>query len=250
MMGSQEPPRLHLPGSRLGRRGGVTWQQDTTGTWIRRLEAAGERCLGWAVDAGVKVVGRHGRGKLFKAAARSEALSRGAEGRSATSLRTTNPSKIFWNQQQLHRELLFTHRKGLSLRSKPELLQVLEHRNRRREGTESSLEQSPLEQELLRWQQRREQHHQQEATGDTVLNQPEFIRVRENLRRTQCMQDPPPQHETSSSTSNPFLRSHLISRKLLRILTSQSDGALEDETPMLQGSPEASALSQDSLADT
>ncbi|XP_067320285.1 uncharacterized protein [Anolis sagrei] len=222
MMGSQESPRLHLPGSRLGRRGGVTWQQDTTGTWIRRLEAA---------------------------AARSEALSRSAEGRSAT-LRTTNPSKIFWNQQQLHRELLFTHRKGLSLRSKPELLQVLEHRNRRREGTESSLEQSPLEQELLRWQQRREQHHQQEATGDTVLNQPEFIRVRENLRRTQCMQDPPPQHETSSSTSNPFLRSHLISRKLLRILTSQSDGALEDETPMLQGSPEASAPSQDSLADT
>ncbi|XP_003216925.3 uncharacterized protein LOC100564967 [Anolis carolinensis] len=223
MMGAQEPSRLHLPGSRLGRRGGVTWQQDTAGNWIRRLEAA---------------------------AARSEALSRGSEGRSTISLRTTNPSKSFWNQQQLHRELLFTHRKGLSLRSKPELLQVLEHRNRRREGTESSLEQSPLEQELLRWQQRREQHHQQEATGDTVPNQPEFIRVRENLRRTQCMQDPPPQHAASSSISNPFLRSHLTSRKLLRILTSQSDGALEDETPMLQGSPEAFALSQDSLADT
>ncbi|XP_044299310.1 actin-associated protein FAM107A-like isoform X1 [Varanus komodoensis] len=95
----------------------------------------------------------------------------------AISSRATNPSKVSQNQEQLHRELLFTHRKGLNLRSKPELLQVLENRNRRRDGMESDLEQSPLEQELLRWQQRRKQQHQQEATSNAVGNQPEFIRI-------------------------------------------------------------------------
>lgn len=47
--------------------------------------------------------------------------------------------------------------RGLSLRSKPELLQVLELRNRRREGVENCMEPTPLEREFLRWQQRREQ---------------------------------------------------------------------------------------------
>ncbi|KAH0628817.1 hypothetical protein JD844_010380 [Phrynosoma platyrhinos] len=141
--------------------------------------------------------------------------------------------------------------RGLNLRSKPELLQVLEHRNRRQEGTESGLEQSPLEQEFMRWQQKREQHHQQDATGDAVGKQPEFIRVRENLRRTQRTKDPPPQ---PSSISSPFLRSHLTHRHLSRVPTSQSPGALEAEAPMIPGSPEAtnlsSPVSQSPLANT
>ncbi|KAM3848930.1 uncharacterized protein M6D78_005421 isoform 3-T3 [Vipera latastei] len=185
-------------------------------------------------------------------AARSETTSRGAEAQPVTTLRVRNPSKTAGNQQHLHRELLFTHRKGLSLRSKPELLQVLEHRNRCRDGTESGLKPSPLEQELLRWQQRREQvrgsshwnglptvlvgsdrkclavepsrisdrsilsclqHQQQEATGDPGGSQPEFVRVREKLRRTQQQQDPSPQHASPSLISVPFPRLPHPSRK-------------------------------------
>ncbi|KAJ6654558.1 hypothetical protein lerEdw1_006865 [Lerista edwardsae] len=155
--------------------------------------------------------------------------------------RSHTSSKPPWNQQQLHRELLFTHRKGLSLRSKPELLQVLEHRNRRRDGTESSLAQSPLERELLHWQQRREQRQQVEATDDPVGDQPEFIRVRENLRRTQCSWDPPHPHcATSSAIATPSLRSCLTTRLLSRIPGSLSPPT---EASQLQSSLEASSLS-------
>uniref|UniRef100_A0ABM5FQ76 Uncharacterized protein isoform X1 n=1 Tax=Pogona vitticeps TaxID=103695 RepID=A0ABM5FQ76_9SAUR len=215
-MGTQEL------GPRFGRRGGgggggVTWQQNRAGKWIRRIEAA--------------------------AAARSGIPPRGAEAQPATSLQVTNPGKGVWNQQQLHRELLFTHRKGLSLRSKPELLQVLEHRNRRREGPESASEQSPLEQELLRRQQKRGQNLQQEATGDTVGNQPEFIRVRENLRRTLHSRDPSPHRTALSPTSSPFLRSPLTKRQPLKAPATHSPVAPQAEGQPLQGSPEASLLS-------
>ncbi|XP_026567376.1 uncharacterized protein LOC113443392 [Pseudonaja textilis] len=184
-MVARELPNLHLPGSRVEQTGGVTWQKDTAGNWTR----------------------------LEGSAARSETTSRGAEAQPVTTLRITNPSKTTGNQQHLHRELLFTHRKGLSLRSKPELLQVLEHRNRRRDGTESGLKPSPLEQELLRWQQRREQHQQQEATGDPGGSQPEFIKVREKLRRTQQQRDPPPQQAPPSLLSVPFPHLHHPNRK-------------------------------------
>ncbi|XP_034290147.1 uncharacterized protein LOC117675526 [Pantherophis guttatus] len=183
-MGARELPNLHLPGSRVEQTSSVTWQQDTAGNWTR----------------------------LEGSATRSETTSRGAEAQPVTTLRVTNPSKTAGNQQHLHRELLFTHRKGLSLRSKPELLQVLEHRNRRRDGTESGLKPSPLEQELLRWQQRREQHQQQEATGDPGGSQPEFVKVREKLRSTQ-QRDPSPQHASPSLISVPFPRLHHPNRK-------------------------------------
>ncbi|KAJ7317444.1 hypothetical protein JRQ81_003606 [Phrynocephalus forsythii] len=181
----------------------------------------------------------HRMGSSTYAAARSGIASRGAEAQPVTSLQVTNPGKGIWNQQQLHRELLFTHRKGLSLRSKPELLQVLEHRNRRKEGTEGTADQSPLEQELLRRQQRRGQNQQQEPSGDTVGNQPEFIRVRENLRRMHHSQEPP----APSPTPSPFQRSHLTKRQPLKPPGTHSPAAPQAEAPQLQGSPEVSPLS-------
>lgn len=54
----------------------------------------------------------------FLLATRSETTSRGAEAQPVTTLRVTNPSKTAGNQQHLHRELLFTHRKyGLQLQA-------------------------------------------------------------------------------------------------------------------------------------
>ncbi|XP_039184609.1 uncharacterized protein LOC120301433 [Crotalus tigris] len=178
----------------------------------------------------------------FLLAARSETTSRGAEAQPVTALRVTNPSKTAGNQQHLHRELLFTHRKGLSLRSKPELLQVLEHRNRCRDGSESGLKPSPLEQELLRWQQRREQHQQQEATGDPGGSQPEFVKVREKLRRTQQQRDPSPQHASPSLISVPFPRLPHPNRKPSQVPVKHPPVALQAAASHPQSSLKASTL--------
>ncbi|KAK9407639.1 hypothetical protein NXF25_006413 [Crotalus adamanteus] len=213
-MGARELPSLHLPGSRVEQMGTVTWQQDTAGNWMR----------------------------LEGSAARSETTSRGAEAQPVTALRVTNPSKTAGNQQHLHRELLFTHRKGLSLRSKPELLQVLEHRNRCRDGSESGLKPSPLEQELLRWQQRREQHQQQEATGDPGGSQPEFVKVREKLRRTQQQRDPSPQHASPSLISVPFPRLPHPNRKPSQVPVKHPPVALQAAASHPQSSLKASTL--------
>ncbi|XP_048346597.1 uncharacterized protein LOC125429493 isoform X1 [Sphaerodactylus townsendi] len=216
-MGATGSPNLLTPGPRVGRRGGLTWQQDTAGNWIRLLGAA--------------------------ASVRSEATSRGLEVRSANSPPVTNIIRVSRNYQQLHRELLFTHRKGLSLRSKPELLQVLEHRNRRREGMETSVELSPLEQELQRWQQRREQRQQQEESSDTPDHQPEFVRVRGNLRRIQHAPDVPPQPAKPSMTPSSFLRPHLTNAEFSRVPASPSPEVPDGDSLQLRGSTEASSVS-------
>ncbi|XP_060109234.1 uncharacterized protein LOC132581835 [Heteronotia binoei] len=217
-MGVSGPsPNLLAPGPRVGRRGCSTWQQDTAGNWIRLLGAA--------------------------AAARSEVTSKGREVRSTNSPPVTNIIRVSRNHQQLHRELLFTHRKGLSLRSKPELLQVLEHRNRRREGIENSVELSPLEQELQRWQQRREQRQQQEESGDALEDQPEFIRVREKLRRRQRSLDVSPQRANPSSTPGSLLRPCLTNAEFSRAHTSPSPEVPDADSLPLRGSTEASSIS-------
>ncbi|KAJ1095325.1 hypothetical protein NDU88_000490 [Pleurodeles waltl] len=74
------------------------------------------------------------------------------------SCKAANPMKASRTRQDLHKELLLTHRKGLVLHSKPELLRVLERRRcQERLGAEPTQDQTPLQQELLRWQQRREE---------------------------------------------------------------------------------------------
>ncbi|MEJ1276738.1 acyl-Coenzyme A oxidase 2 branched chain [Cricetulus griseus] len=71
-----------------------------------------------------------------------------------------NPVKASRSHQELHRELLMNHRRGLGVDSKPELQRVLEHRRRnqlikkKEEELEAKRLQCPFKQELLRRQQR------------------------------------------------------------------------------------------------
>ncbi|MEE6501852.1 hypothetical protein FKM82_004337 [Ascaphus truei] len=74
-----------------------------------------------------------------------------------------NPVKASRSHQELHRELLMNHKRGLGIDTKPELQRVLEHRRRdkieqqKREEEQIKKLQSPFEQELLKRQQRLEQ---------------------------------------------------------------------------------------------
>uniref|UniRef100_A0ABK0LRC8 Actin-associated protein FAM107A n=1 Tax=Rattus norvegicus TaxID=10116 RepID=A0ABK0LRC8_RAT len=71
-----------------------------------------------------------------------------------------NPVKASRSHQELHRELLMNHKRGLGMDRKPELQRVLEHRRRnqlikkKEEELEAKRMQCPFEQELLRRQQR------------------------------------------------------------------------------------------------
>ncbi|KAM6980719.1 actin-associated protein FAM107A [Aplochiton taeniatus] len=100
--------------------------------------------------------------------------------------RLPHPVKASKSHQQLHRELRLTHKRGVCHEGKTELQRVLEKRNweqgmkqRRKEEEQRNI--SPLHQELLKRQRR-----QEEAERELAQQQegPEFIRVRERLRRT------------------------------------------------------------------
>ncbi|XP_074054969.1 actin-associated protein FAM107A isoform X2 [Macrotis lagotis] len=99
----------------------------------------------------------------------------------------TNPVKASRSHQELHRELLMNHRRGLGVDSKPELQRVLEHRRRnqllrlKKEEEEAKKLKSPFEQELLKRQQRLEE--MEKETKKEEDQAPEFIKVKENLRR-------------------------------------------------------------------
>uniref|UniRef100_A0A8B9GG12 Actin-associated protein FAM107A n=1 Tax=Amazona collaria TaxID=241587 RepID=A0A8B9GG12_9PSIT len=99
-----------------------------------------------------------------------------------------NPIKASKSHQELHRELLMNHKRGLSVESKPELQRVLEHRRRnqlirkKKEEEEAKKLQCPFKKELLKRHQRLDQlEKEQEKQEDHA---PEFIKVKENLRRT------------------------------------------------------------------
>nr|XP_033781870.1 actin-associated protein FAM107A isoform X2 [Geotrypetes seraphini] len=100
-----------------------------------------------------------------------------------------NPVKASKSHQELHRELLMNHKRGLSIDSKPELQRVLQHRRRdqfirqRKEEEEAKRLQSPFEQELLKRHQRLEQLEKKKEIQQEEY-EPEFIKVKENLRRT------------------------------------------------------------------
>ncbi|KAJ8259777.1 hypothetical protein GJAV_G00173350 [Gymnothorax javanicus] len=105
-----------------------------------------------------------------------------------------NPVKASKSHQDLHRELLMNHRRGVGVENKPELQRVLQQRKReqmikqRKEEEEARRKISPLEQELLKRHKKleeleREQERQEEDTGTA----PEFVRVKENLRRTSVL---------------------------------------------------------------
>ncbi|XP_029456844.1 actin-associated protein FAM107A isoform X2 [Rhinatrema bivittatum] len=74
-----------------------------------------------------------------------------------------NPVKASKSHQELHRELLMNHKRGMSIDNKPELQRVLQHRRRdqlirqKKEEEEAKKLMSPFEQELLKRHQRLEQ---------------------------------------------------------------------------------------------
>ncbi|XP_030641075.1 protein FAM107B [Chanos chanos] len=92
------------------------------------------------------------------------------------------------SHQDLHKELLLSHKRGLVLEEKPELQRVLEQR-RLDQCREQELAQRPpsdLEQELRKRQQRLQEYEQEELKRiEGQKNVPEFVRVKEKLRHIQ-----------------------------------------------------------------
>ncbi|KAJ8409318.1 hypothetical protein AAFF_G00235160 [Aldrovandia affinis] len=105
-----------------------------------------------------------------------------------------NPVKASKSHQDLHRELLMNRKRGVGVESKPELHRVLEQRKReqmikqRKEEEEARKKVSPLEQELLKRHKKLEElEREQERQGEDTESAPEFVRVKENLRRTSAL---------------------------------------------------------------
>ncbi|XP_033862818.3 uncharacterized protein LOC117404163 isoform X1 [Acipenser ruthenus] len=70
-----------------------------------------------------------------------------------------NPVRVSRAHQDLHKELLLAHKKGLCVTSKSELQLVLERRKKEQtQREEGELGRSPLEKEMLKRQQRHQQH--------------------------------------------------------------------------------------------
>uniref|UniRef100_A0A8C7ZB84 Zgc:195245 n=1 Tax=Oryzias sinensis TaxID=183150 RepID=A0A8C7ZB84_9TELE len=92
--------------------------------------------------------------------------------------------------QNLHRELLLSHKRGLLLEEKPELKRVLEQRRLERHKEEEMARQGPsdLEMELRKRQQKLQEEEIRQRENQQKI--PEFVRVRDNLRRTQTFDQP------------------------------------------------------------
>ncbi|XP_040059054.1 protein FAM107B isoform X1 [Gasterosteus aculeatus] len=104
-----------------------------------------------------------------------------------------NPVKASKSHQELHRELMSSCKRssGVSVETKPELQRVLESRKRdqlikqRKQEEEARRKISPLEAELLKRHQKLDElDKQQEKEQEENLKAPEFVKVKENLRRT------------------------------------------------------------------
>ncbi|KAF7657639.1 hypothetical protein LDENG_00023610, partial [Lucifuga dentata] len=99
-----------------------------------------------------------------------------------------NPVKASKNHQDLHRELLTSYKRdGVGVTMKPELQRVMESRKRdqlikqRKQEDEARKKISPFEQELLKRHKKLEELEKQQEEN---LRAPEFIKVKENLKRT------------------------------------------------------------------
>ncbi|XP_020510874.1 protein FAM107B isoform X2 [Labrus bergylta] len=104
-----------------------------------------------------------------------------------------NPVKASKSHQELHRELMSSCKRGGSstVETKPELQRVLESRKRdqiikqRKQEDEARKKISPLEAELQkRHKKLEEMEKQQEKEQEENMKAPEFVKVKENLRRT------------------------------------------------------------------
>ncbi|XP_034028189.1 protein FAM107B isoform X2 [Thalassophryne amazonica] len=95
------------------------------------------------------------------------------------------------SHQDLHRELLLSHKRGLLLEEKPELKRVLDQRRLDLHKVEELAKQGPsdLETELRKRQQKLQEYEQEEIRQrENEKKIPEFVRVKDNLRRTQTFE--------------------------------------------------------------
>ncbi|XP_063065733.1 protein FAM107B [Engraulis encrasicolus] len=87
------------------------------------------------------------------------------------------------SHQDLHKELLLSHKRGLVLEEKPELKRVLEQR---RLELDRELEQQPpsdLEQELRKRQLKLQEYEEEEVRRrEGKVNVPEFVLMKDKLR--------------------------------------------------------------------
>ncbi|XP_008294978.1 protein FAM107B [Stegastes partitus] len=93
--------------------------------------------------------------------------------------------------QNLHRELMLSHKRGLLLEEKPELKRVLEQRRLELHKEEEMARRRPsdLETELRKRQQKLQEYEQEEIRQrENEQKIPEFVRVKDNLRRTQTFE--------------------------------------------------------------
>ncbi|XP_056885607.1 protein FAM107B-like [Takifugu flavidus] len=104
-----------------------------------------------------------------------------------------NPVKESKSHQELHHELMHASK---SVEIKPELQRVLESRRRdqlikqRKQEEDAHRKLSPLEAELLRRHRKLEELEKQlQEEQQENLRAPEFIKVKENLRRTSFQND-------------------------------------------------------------
>ncbi|XP_061590642.1 actin-associated protein FAM107A [Cololabis saira] len=112
--------------------------------------------------------------------------SRSTDGAKAeTSSGDFHPTKASRTHNELHKELLLAHKKGLVLSSRSELQQVLERRKRVQSNQEEEgLSKTPLEDMLLRRQQKQlEREKEQDEATRSEAQLMEFFRVRQNLRK-------------------------------------------------------------------
>ncbi|XP_059185197.1 actin-associated protein FAM107A isoform X2 [Centropristis striata] len=98
-----------------------------------------------------------------------------------------NPLTASKSHQELHKELRMTHKRRVSQEGKTELQRALEkrrweqRRKARSDQEEAKKNTSPLHQELLKRQQRLEELERDEGQQ---REGPEFLQVKERLRRT------------------------------------------------------------------
>nr|XP_056700784.1 protein FAM107B-like [Euleptes europaea] len=96
-----------------------------------------------------------------------------------------NPVKESKHHREMHRELLFTHRKGLFPEHKPELQRVLETRRLKqlKQQDESHTPLRDLEEELRKRQQKVDQYERELVLNGEQDGRPEFILVKESLKK-------------------------------------------------------------------
>uniref|UniRef100_A0A663EMQ6 Uncharacterized protein n=1 Tax=Aquila chrysaetos chrysaetos TaxID=223781 RepID=A0A663EMQ6_AQUCH len=90
-----------------------------------------------------------------------------------------NPVRESQSHRELHRELLFSHSRGILPRHRAELPRVLESRRLRQLREELQGPPSDLEQQLRKCHQRLEEA----AAGPDPGPRPEFLLVRDSLRK-------------------------------------------------------------------